>query len=162
MSIPTEAAKLPTPPAGKGFQATFNSGPSFTGDVDDDGAYYAATLTSFKVVNSKKYTNNDGSPKKQIQWNFTLDDQKDAGELPWFTSFSMNEKSKLPDTLDALGHATPTEENPTIDPESCIGRPAKVFCEKVQKEGYKKAFVNITKVKAPAAEKKTTKKEKAA
>lgn len=150
MSIPTAAAKLPTPPPGSedviGSAKPANSGGwdgTFEGTITEDGLF-AATLVELRAKSGPNPFK-PGEIRDELVWGFELDDQKGKGYLPWKTSFSLHEKSKLPKTSAVCGH--PLKDDEPIKKTDFLGAKVKVFVElQPSKKDPSKSFPRITKV----------------
>jgi len=123
MSIPTEAAPLPQPPADEGT-VTFGGGvhQTFRGTVAD-GVAKGATIKGWKRVTSTF----DGQPKEQFCFLFNLAGREVDGELAFYTGVkvSTHPKSKLVPFLKTIGARVPTPDNPKLP--DVVGAKADLF-----------------------------------
>jgi hypothetical protein len=145
MSIPTEAAALPTPPANEGA-VTFSEGSkqTFKGEIADN--IYAGTLKEWVRVQSTF----QGKVKDQFCWLFTVDGREADGELAFYTgcNVSSDPRTKLPPFLKTMGIAVPTPANPTLE-KNVAGKKAKLFVtNEPSSKDPTKTYPKITKVLA--------------
>ena len=124
MSIPTEPAALPAPPASEGA-VTFGGGghQTFRGEIAD-GVVKGATIRAWKRVASTF----DGQSKEQFCFLFSVPGREADGELAYYcgTKVSSHPKSKLVPFLKTIGARVPTPENPRL-PDDVVGRTADLF-----------------------------------
>ena len=123
------------------------NGPIFKGELEFNETYDATVASITKQVGPNKFK--PGETREQIVWGLTIDGREEDGELAWYTSFSMHEKSKLPGTLTAIGRPHPTPENPGIGKKTeLVGLKCRVFVEASEKKSEKtgKPYPRITKV----------------
>jgi hypothetical protein len=148
MAIPSEAAKLPSKPAGADDELKAPSMPeggdgTFEGDLEEN--LYPLTLTDMKNKRSPNKFKN-GELRDQIVWHFTVDGNEDKGTLVVYSSYSLHEKSSLHPVLKALKKPTPAEGEP-LKKSDYIGAKCKGFIEpKESKNG--KTYPRITKLVA--------------
>ena len=122
-SIPTEAAALPTPGPDSGTILGKAAAPppqdgTFEGDLEAD-EYAELVLVDMKArTRDNKFK--PGTTKDEIVWLFAAVGQEDKGHLPWYTSFSLHEKSHFPGTCEALGKPVPADGEP-VRKETYIG-----------------------------------------
>lgn len=123
MSIPTEAAPLPTPPANEGA-VTFSSGghQTFRGKMSD--GLVLATIKEWKRVQSTF----ENRVTEQFCWLFTVDGRESEGELAYYTGVkvSTHPKAKLVPFLRTIGARVPTPDNPQL-PGDCPGKKARLL-----------------------------------
>ena len=144
------AESLPTRPQDDDVvgQASFNrSFQDFGGTLADN--MYPVTLRDIQVfegINTFPGPNN-GKPRTQVVWLFTVDGREGEGHLAYYTSFSMHEKSKLPGLCTALGRQGPTEQKPSLSKSTFLGAKAKALVENQQStKDATKTFAKITKL----------------
>lgn len=144
MSIPTEAATLPSPPEGDqdvvGTTTKKEQLATFKGKVTD-GEYYPGVVVGMKSVTSPNKFK-PGEMREQCVWLLAIEGREDEGELAWYTSFSLHEKSKLPGTLAAFDKPAPQPGEP-LRKSVYLGAKCRMLLEYA--EG--KAFPSITKLK---------------
>jgi hypothetical protein len=155
-TVPTEPASLPGRPAEDGDTdvlgaATAPSGGdgTFEGDLDDDT--FDVVLKDLKT----KRTPNPfkgGEMRDQLVWLFAIVGQEDKGELAFYTSFSLHEKSHLPKVIAALGAPTLNEGDP-IKKSAYLGKTCRADIEMVKSKKSDKHFPRITKLKPAKAAK---------
>lgn len=139
MSIPTEAAELPTPPANEEpaiGQATSPGGfdNTFEGTVDEIENLTVSDLYAKTGPNPFKKKDSDPDTRTQLVWCFTVDGREDDGHFALYTSFSLHEKSGLPPVLKALGKTL--EPGEAIRKSKFVGTKVRGFFEdKVSKTG---------------------------
>jgi len=143
MSIPTEAAPLPAPPANEGA-VTFNEGSlqTFRGPIADN--IYPGTLQGWKRTKSTF----GGKEKEQFCWLFTVDGREGDGELAFYTGCNMSAdaRTKLPPFLKTMGIPLPTPESPSLTPD-VAGKKAKLFVSnEPSTKDPSKTYPKITKV----------------
>lgn len=123
MSIPTEAAPLPTPPKDEGTVSFGGGGhQTFRGTVKD-GVVKGAVLKGWKRVTSTF----DGQAKEQFCFLFAVPGQEADGELAYYTGVkvSTHPKSKLVPFLKTVGARVPTPQDPKLP--DVVGLKADLF-----------------------------------
>jgi len=147
MGIPTEAAKLASPPTGDGNVLGRASAPS-GGDGTFEGAV-KADLYDLTVVDLKSRTQpnpyKNGKPEAKLVWLFSIVGQEEKGLLALYTSFSIHEKSGLLPVLAALGANTP-EDGAEMKRSDYIGKTCKGFVEMVKSKNSEAVYPRITKL----------------
>lgn len=146
MSLSTEPAEMPLPAHDEdviGATTEPQGGDAtFEGDLPDD----IHTLTCVGVK-SKRTPNKfkPGEMRDQAVFLLQVKGHEGRGELAWYTSFSLHEKSKLPGTYKAFGLAVPVAGTP-IKRSEFIGRSCRALTEmKPSKDGTKR-FPRIEKL----------------
>lgn len=132
MSFPTVPASLPvnsgtvaTPVATTTFTASFaGGGAHFDADLPD-GLYTLTLVEAEQISQPNKFK--PGTISQQVIWKFTVDGREGDGQLGYYTSKSMHEKSKLPGLLDALQVPAPTADNPNVDIQAIYGKKVKAL-----------------------------------
>lgn len=146
--VSTAPTTLPPPPAEGddvvGVATTpQGSDSTFEGDIADN--LYGLTCVDLKFKRSPDKFN-PGKLRDQIVWLFTVDGHEAKGNLAFYTSFSLHEKSKLPSTTAALGH--PAQDGQPIKKSEYVGKKCKGLIEAVSRErdGQTKKYAKITKL----------------
>jgi hypothetical protein len=156
MSIPTDAAKLPGRPAEDGDTDVLGAATApqggdgtFEGDLDEDT--YEVVLKDLKTkTGPNKFK--QGEIQTQLVWLFGIVGQEEKGELAWYTSFSLHEKSKLPPTIAALGKPALQEGEP-VKKSAYLGATCRADIEMKKSTKSDKSFPRITKLKVAKAKK---------
>lgn len=145
MGIPTEAAKLPSPPPNEGGlkAPTVPQGGDGTFEGTLEANLYPVTVFAMKNKTSPNKFKN-GEMRDQIVWLFTVDGQEEKGQLAVYTSYSLHEKSSLLPVLAALGKPLPTAGEPMVD-SHYVGAKCKAFIEP-KKANNGKEYPRITKL----------------
>lgn len=145
MGIPSEAAKLPTPPSDEGALGapTMPSGGDGTFEGTVDTNLYGLTLADMKNKRSaNKFKNNE--MRDQIVWLFTIDGLEDRGTIAVYSSYSLHEKSSLLPVLAALGKTQ--AEGEKFEKSKYLGSKCKGFVEMKKSKTSDNEYARITKL----------------
>lgn len=148
MSLTTEA--MPLPPVDEDVigstQEPQGGDATFEGDLPDDiHALVCVNVKHKRTPNKFK----QGELRDQAVFLLAAKGHEAQGELAWYTSFSLHEKSKLPGTYKAFGLPIPPAGTP-IKRSDFVGRSCRALTEmKPSKDGTKR-FPRIEKL-LPAA-----------
>jgi hypothetical protein len=144
MSSPAAAPFAGTPPpAGAtgpvtaAVTVTFGKG-GFQGELPNG-------VADLDLIGCNEQPSKFNPSKTQLCWLFAVPGQEDKGELWYFTSKSMHEKSNLPVVLAATKTPLPTEANPALDIPAIVARKPRVkgYIENKQPAGAARPYARI-------------------
>jgi len=144
MSLATAAAEMPVPPAQDEdvigtTQESQGGDATFEGSLKDDvHSFICVDVKSKRTANKFK----PGEMRDQAVFLLAVKGDESKGNLAWYTSFSLHEKSHLPDTYKAFGLAVPAAGTPLRKSEF-VGKAVRGFTKNEQSKDGTKTFPRI-------------------
>lgn len=145
--IPTEPATLPvhTPDADDDVvgqvRAPQAADAVFTGDLTD-GVFHPAVVVNV-IAKSGPNPFKQGAIREQYAWIFKIEGQEDKGDVVYYTSRSLHEKSKFPKFCVAVGRPCPADGG-NVKRSVFVGAKANLLTEMTKAKNSDRRYPKVT------------------